>query len=91
MNRQEANRRIISILGNYPTSKMLEAVDFGGNAKDYRLILNSLQKNVESLKQFRFVQILWAMGLNLHYKSKEDRFYEESVETLNILEKIINN
>jgi hypothetical protein len=49
-----------------------------------REILEHLSQIVESCPDWRFQQILFNFDL---YTPNEDRFYEESVETLDILKK----
>jgi flagellar biosynthesis/type III secretory pathway ATPase len=48
-----------------------------------RKIIQILEKLVEGLPDWRFQQILFNTGL---YEPGQDRFYEESIKTLNNLE-----
>lgn len=41
-------------------------------------ILEILSKEIEEYQDFRFIQLLWKLGI----VNNKDRFYEESSETL---------
>lgn len=83
MNRLEANIEILNILGEHPSPEILKIVD----CIPKRFNFNALQYAIKDFPHYRFIQLLWAGGLNLTGRGDEDRFYEESEVTL---EKLLN-
>ena len=54
------------------------------NREKYNLaILNKLEEFLKEHPDFRFIQALWALNI----VDKDDRFYEESVKTLDKVNK----
>lgn len=77
MTRKEANLKILSILISHPDLILLAGCSMPEDlfVEEYPHLI----EDVEAHPQLRFIQLLWAIGWNA---SGEDRFYEESTETL---------
>ena len=85
MTRSEANKKILEILIERP-DLLLEA---GCSMPEdiFKEEYSNLIEDFEARPYYRFIQLLWAIGWNA---PGPDRFFEESVETLEKLKKYIN-
>lgn len=87
MTRQEANREILRILKDAPLEENLRKADCLLSTADFMTELSAIEFGVDNYPDFRWTQLMWNMGINLGTRETTDRFYEESVETLNKLKK----
>ena len=55
--------------------------------KSNKKLLTILEEYITKYPNFRFIQLLWLLDI----VNNDDRFYEESVETLEIVLKKLNN
>lgn len=85
MTRQEANKEILRILKNAPLEENLRKADCKLSTIDFMQFYEDIKNNVEQYSQMRWCQLMWGLNINLGTYESEDRFYEESVETLNKL------
>ena len=85
MTRSEANKKILEILNERP-----DLLSVAGCSMPENIFKEQYSNLIEDFKvrpHYRFIQFLWAVGWNI---PGPDRFFEESVETLEKLKECIN-
>lgn len=85
MTRSEANKKILEILNKRPD--LLPIAGCSMPEDIFKEEYFNLVEDFEARPYYRFIQLLWAVGWNA---PGPDRFFEESVETLEKLKKCIN-
>lgn len=85
MTRSEANKKILELLIKRPDLLLVAGCSMPKETfiEEY----SNIVEDFEARPYYRFIQLLWAVGWNA---PGPDRFFEESVETLEKLKKYIN-
>lgn len=84
MTRSEANKKILEILISRPDLLLVAGCSMPEEL--FREEYSNIVEDLEARPYFRFIQLLWATGWNA---PGPDRFFEESVETLEKLKTCI--